>query len=914
MMKNKTFKRVLCLLLVTVMAFAGLVGCDRGTQETSSGTSGEKLDLSGKMMDLIRDGSTEFVIVRNKEGSDYETDVAIDLKTRLEKITGAPVKLTNDTKEARAHEIQIGHMVNREEAKKINDNLAANEYAVVVDNGKLIITGGDDKSMKKAYELFLEQVLECKWSTKLEDLPSKSVIQIPEKLNFKSKYMTREEFMAHTQLIEYPSYPKDQIKWDYDYEVTVTQGEKTIKLPVYNPTCNSNYFNASLIDGDVHRRFCEFAFSGDPVTVEVKVNLDFSSYVVMPTADGIPSTCEGNVIRFTLDKPNEVVLRLNQDMDTQLILFAEEPLYEDDIPNKGFSTVTYFEAGYHEVEGGVVNVPAGGQVYLEPGALVRARVIMNSSDSSIGGRGSFIEPSPNRMAVESKEETASYMLTVSGGKNNTVSGVKFLDAHTFNIVTIGASDLTIDNVKVISNQISTDGVSIWSKGTNLLVKNSFFMVSDNIFVYGGGTLDGVTVENCTLGSDYAIFFPQGNITGEGMTFRNCDVFRAGSFLKQDLGGVGDATLPMCLIENIRAEDAVTIGNIFNLANHGAGEKKYILRNISLPAEYGKVMQVAADVTGADITIDNVWLGDRQMSADSGLNLSVPAGNTVTVTANSDKAAAGVGVYKEIEVTPYQATKVYVAGQRVPVPVQPYEENGTYYVSAYEIVKELDFKDVTLDVEAGKLTFKDDSREYEETAANGNVMKDGSLMVPLSFFADRLGTTASYDAGIRRITVNMIPRSGNLLRNGDMEQGMTDDWVTRWFSPMYLSEDAHSGKYAMRYYVTQDSYQPGSANGIYQDVANVFRKYGAGVYELSCWVRKANSVCDATEVEMGLTKGYSPESTKTRVKLTDDWQQIKYTLTVGNESANWRVAYYYVGYADGTVKNILIDDMQLVKVQ
>ena len=92
-MKNKTLKRVLCLLLVTVMAFTGLVGCDRGTQETSSGTSGEKLDLSGKMMDLIRDGSTEFVIVRNKEGSDYETDVAIDLKSRLEKITGAPMKL-----------------------------------------------------------------------------------------------------------------------------------------------------------------------------------------------------------------------------------------------------------------------------------------------------------------------------------------------------------------------------------------------------------------------------------------------------------------------------------------------------------------------------------------------------------------------------------------------------------------------------------------------------------------------------------------------------------------------------------------------------------------------------------------------------------------------------------------------------
>ena len=66
--------------------------------------------------------------------------------------------------------------------------------------------------------------------------------------------------------------------------------------------------------------------------------------------------------------------------------------------------------------------------------------------------------------------------------------------------------------------------------------------------------------------------------------------------------------------------------------------------------------------------------------------------------------------------------------------------------------------------------------------------------------------------------------------------------------------------------------------------------------------------------MGLTRNYSPDATKTRVKLTDEWQQIKYTLAVGNDSADWRVAYYYVGYADGSVINVLIDDMQLVKVQ
>jgi hypothetical protein len=105
------------------------------------------------------------------------------------------------------------------------------------------------------------------------------------------------------QLIQYPTHP-EQLPRNYDYEVTVTQGDKTITLPVYNASRLKNAYHNTK-NTDSYRRFCEFSFEGE-VTVQVRPRITTDYYSVLPSSKGIKSTFENNTIievflfKFTL--------------------------------------------------------------------------------------------------------------------------------------------------------------------------------------------------------------------------------------------------------------------------------------------------------------------------------------------------------------------------------------------------------------------------------------------------------------------------------------------------------------------------------------------------------------------------------------------------------------------------------------
>ena len=77
------------------------------------------------------------------------------------------------------------------------------------------------------------------------------------------------------KLVIYPEFD-ERIRRDYLYTVSVTQGARTERLPVYNHTepsrVNRNPRNGKRADAD--RRFCSFAFSGS-VRVDIRVGRDF---------------------------------------------------------------------------------------------------------------------------------------------------------------------------------------------------------------------------------------------------------------------------------------------------------------------------------------------------------------------------------------------------------------------------------------------------------------------------------------------------------------------------------------------------------------------------------------------------------------------------------------------------------------
>ena len=898
---NMKFTKLLSMLLVAVMLFSLAACTGDGTTDNSS-----KVEFNGPKEAIADKNGSEYVIIRNKNGSDYETDIAVDLQDRIRKITGAELKISNDSKAEKPKEIILGT------ARGANEGLGETQWKISHDGNKLIITAGGDKALELAYTFILEQFLGCSWLD--VDLKPMNAIKVPKEFVYEDEYMSREAFLAQTQLIEYPEYPEEAIPRDYDYFVKVTQGEKTIEIPVYNRTIGSNYFISNVRDGDIHRRYAEFAFSGDPVTIEVTANLDFNRVSVMPSSKGIDFKVDGNKITYTIDKPQTTMIKLNDNRDTILAIFAEEPEYEDDIPDKALSTVHYYEAGVHEPENGEIILTSGETLYLAPGAVVKARVFASGMNVKICGRGTLLESSPNRTKLGQK---ASYMIQLENAKGADISGIKVVDAHTFNITMTSCEGITIHDVKVLSNQISTDGLSWWAKNTDIHVYDCFWHVSDDIFVVGGECENNL-VENCIVGADYGVFTP--TTSGEGITFKNIDIFRSRALIKIiNDGGAGLTTM-----ENIYAEDVDSTGSIVEYTPGSNKPRNYVLKNVSINGLKSDIITTNG-CNGLYVTFDNVWIDGKLVTADTFLGATAK-GQNITITSANDKTAAKVGIDNVEKVTLYKTEKVFINALEVETAIPTVKENGTVYVPVKEVLKALDFTNIKLS--DGKLTFEYKDEKYEvtegktEAVSKGNkvtlstapVLRDENLCVPLDFFKTVLGTDAKYDEAKLRVDITNIARSGNLLRNGDMEQGMTTDWITRWFTPMYLSTEAHSGKYAMRTLVDETSYEPGSANGIYQDIAAVIRRYGEGTYKISAWVKKTSTSTNSTKISLGITPYYDPDSNKVTITPTTQWQKMEYTYQYTGNPEALSMLYYYVGYADGTVKGFLIDDMVMEKIK
>ena len=507
-------------------------------------------------------------------------------------------------------------------------------------------------------------------------------------------------------LIKYPEYPEEIIPRDYDYYVKVTQGEKEIELPVYNKVVASDYFNCSMYNSDIHRRFAEFAFADAPVTIEVTVNLPFESVTVMPSSKRIETTVKGNVITYTLEKPQNTMVKLNDDRDTILAIFAEAP--ETEIPDKNDPNVLFFEAGYHDV--GALKLQSGQTVYLQAGAVVQARTLIQKADNvTICGRGALLESSPTRMAVDG----INYMCEIVNSSNIKLEGIKILDAHTFNITMQGVKNIEISNIKVLSNQISTDGLSWWSRNENVYAHDSFWHISDDVFVVDGGGEGRQLIENCIVGSDYGTF-TIGNYTGEKITFRNMDIFRSGRMFKCHSTRTRGMPGAEVLTENIFAEDVTEPrAQFMDLQGYVNAGRTFTLRNFYAP-NYKRptlIFDIANDVIDTKITADNVWIGGKQFTATEGwLIRGLDGGNEIIFTENSDSTMVGTNKVKTETYTPITT---YIAGMRVETSKQPYFENETLYIPINELLKALDYENVSL--AGNELTFSDVDGEYKLTA-------------------------------------------------------------------------------------------------------------------------------------------------------------------------------------------------------
>ena len=402
-------------------------------------------------------------------------------------------------------------------------------------------------------------------------------------------------------LVVYPEYPP-AITRDYAYGVRVVQGEEQRPLVVYNH-CEKSALNGRTRGGDVNRRFCEFAFDGGPVRVDVRVVEDVRSYKVFPARLGLRSAFKDGVLSVWLEKPVYFGIQLNDYDKTILSVFADRPEDPAKVPAKDKPGVMVVD-GWVDPPGpdGVTETPADvKEIYLKPGSVLNSRLRITGRGTWVHGRGIILDPLSDIFRFDQTKNTRRGVVSATGGC--TIEDVKLVDARTFNICAWG-DGVTIRHVKELASMMCSDGFT--NGGRNLLAEHCWLYVGDNALVVSG--VRNAVYRDIALGTSCAAIFPQGD--NAGVLMDGIDVFRAddglinnfhngvlrrnnkwsemnGSLQKKEPGPQDLRHLKQdFLFRNLTAVDCTLFSHFFAGRNMGALPKTFAFDGLSLPPSTG----------------------------------------------------------------------------------------------------------------------------------------------------------------------------------------------------------------------------------------------------------------------------------------------------------------------------------------
>ena len=719
---------------------------------------------------------------------------------------------------------------------------------------------------------------------------------------------------------EYPEYTENGdliLPRDYDYEVYVNDGAKDTQIPVYNASRNKSTFVANA-DGSAeeHRRFSEFSFDGE-VTVKIKVKGKMTNYVVMPV-NSVPASdtsydASTGIISVTLRNPQNIVVRLNDDDKTNISIFAEELWSETEIPTG--SNVRVFEPGYHDMvsNGRGVYTSAGNETwYLKPGAIINARfrIASKASNVTISGRGSFIDPRTDR----NNHDLNNFFFS-ERNTNVTLEDVKFLDAHCFNLCFTTTTNLTIDGLKILSSEISTDGITFWGDCVGT-IKNVFMYINDNAFVVGGSGAGSLDISDCIVGNGHAIFYIQGAQTS--LTADGIDIFKmADLFVARENMLSTNPTWSGVTIKNVRAEEVLVksgmTANIIYMQHQGTGAKSVTLQNISLPANFKNVSDLDNDSSNFTFTFKDVFVNRSRITSKSGLSINSNASDYTFSFQNQNVALstfAPTSFSSSKKTASHTADPAIIVGQGFITPyykiTKEIAQDSTVYVPVAYILKNAGYE-VKVENNGAKVTATDDKTTVvlTETSASNTTLTDkpklvdGILMVPTSLMYEVYGLRVGLDANgnvlvSENITDNLIKDGGfeNISQTGKMLQLDTTrkyaksfDWLDFNFGHLYReTTNVLSGNYAMKVGTRADQ------RGVAQNIGEIIKTHGTGTYTFSAYVKLGPNATSNTIIKSGMTVvGYNPNATGSAMTgytydqlSTTSWTKLTRTVTFTEE--------------------------------
>ena len=463
-------------------------------------------------------------------------------------------------------------------------------------------------------------------------------------------------------LLAYPEYD-ERITRNYEYEVTVTQGDKTIPLTVYDRNNSSTLLGARTLRPDMHRRFCEFAFSGDAVTVNIKVKRDFGSFSVIPGAKNYPVSFANGVISVTVSQPDECfALRLDGDDTTVLSVFADRPEGGDYLESGDSvlvidSSLTEMNSGeYLTVDGktSFAKSTANGKtvltpvsdtqhpvtsVYIAPGCVLNARVRAAAPGVKIYGHGIILDPYSDIFETDIRSAEDGFFVLVEY-PDCSVRDIKIIDSQNYSLTLGWQCDRTvIENVKILAATMCTDGISVF-ESQSINANGNYIYPGDNAVVFGGNC-GGSVFENNIIGSTCAAFFPQSSIQGT-VTFRNSYIFRCDEGCVNNwYGASGDGSLIENIVfDGLDCTDVISLPWLLCSYNQGTPQKNFTFKNVSVTAPRGtpyitEPSDGTAVIIGAEseeypssgysIGFENLFVDGNPVSSQSHLGCSIPEG-------------------------------------------------------------------------------------------------------------------------------------------------------------------------------------------------------------------------------------------------------------------------------------------------
>lgn len=713
------------------------------------------------------------------------------------------------------------------------------------------------------------------------------------------------EAKAGQSLTVYPEYDS-RIPRCYDYGVTVTQGKKTQKLTVYNRNATGEQMSNRCFNPDFNRRFCEFAFTGE-VRVDIEVYQDFKTYSVLPSSKEYRNEFHDGVISVWLDKNDtNFMIRLDDDDSTILSVFADAPeAYSFD---KNDSSVLYVDQKWYDPDGAdqlIYVVPENIKtIYIAPGCIFYGRLRINTNDVTVCGHGMLLDPYSDKYDPQSIGVDNYKMVIRVEGSNVTIKDIKMIDTQNWNIYLYDGYYHTVQNVKILTARITTDGIAVGSG--NVTIDNCVFYVSDNVFTYSGD--NGYHhISNCILGTTCAAFFLQHRSPGE-IDFTNMYVFRANEGIVSHSynGGRVQSVVKHVTFDNVDCLDIVNAPWVFKAFDMGTAEKNFTFKNCHFAnirgdsnienwnKTNGQAVIVINDpskymlTNNYNVDFINCTLDGKAIKDKSIFNPQLTNGNEIKFNIKYDQSGVKQKVAPKTVNYVYNK-KVYIGNYLVPLVNKPAMVDGEVYVPETEICRALGVG--------------------VNTRTKGTIV--GSYKyIPVSSI-NQYYTKASYDNNKKAVRLtNVDNKRTNLLK----ELTYTSRWNPYAYPNVILGPyvDEKEGV-LLRSDVNSNVNYP----GMFTNITDELKKNGSDIYTISFDVKSTDGNSYAGQVRLSNIQydGWNEIDRDIRESFTatSNWTNVQIQVDLTNwDTSETSLSFIRIGSANTPGFDVLYKNIKMYK--